>query len=195
MPEKPGPPAEPDSFPEVPNPDPPKQASTKIQVRRRLSDSDRIALCQCIAEYGDLRMVCGAMEKKYGIVISPHHIKNIARVKPWRDIVVEFRKQYMEGIQEIAIANHRWRIEEMERLYNFVKSQDGLTFAEQQRVNTLLKILDQVQSELDPGKKGKLIEQFNQQIAVVFQTGDGGRLGVDGLRSPPGPGPVPPEQG
>ena len=126
------------------------------------------------------------MHTNLGLDVLLSTIRYYAGREPWKTIIVKFRQKYIEGISEVPISNKRWRMERLHELYQQVKGKPGLDIMTKNKIQMLVTILERAQTEVDPSKKGQLIDQFNQQVNVVFSAPDGQRLGMDGLRPAPG---------
>ncbi len=89
----------------------------------KLSKQAKIYICQRVAAFKHYQEICNELVELYGVRVQRQAIADLLhsrrkKTTRWMDMMLRFREEYLEAVQDVPIANKRKRLEYLQKAYN-----------------------------------------------------------------------------
>ena len=111
-----------------------------------LSENHKIKICQLLACFTPLVDVKKYMHREYAIVLNMQVIKSLRDTRKWQPIIARFRKDWLQEVNNVPLANRRVRLEYYQEI--FTKCMEKNKFA------NAMSALNSAREEMDERKLG-----------------------------------------
>ena len=102
----------------------------------RLTETQKTFIVQSLACFQTPTDVCELVQEVFGLELTRGHVHYYDASAPasktpkkWRAVFEATRKAWLESTAEVGIAHERYRLEELQRLYNRVKRSGNVPLA------------------------------------------------------------------
>ncbi len=101
-------------------------ARKKIKPAKRtwkLPKKAKVFICQRLAEFGEAEKIALEVEERFNVQVTRQGIHQLIRQRRtkgthWNELMAQFRKEYLEAVQDVPIANKKKRLEYLEKAYD-----------------------------------------------------------------------------
>jgi len=111
-----------------------------------LSENHKIKICQLLACFSPLVEIKKYMHREYAINLNMQVIKSLRDTRKWQPIVARFRKDWLQEVNNVPLANRRVRLEYYQEI--FTKCMEKNKFA------NAMSALNSAREEMDERKLG-----------------------------------------
>ena len=122
-----------------------KQPSTAVS-KDVLSENHKIKICQLLACFSPLVEIKKYMHREYAINLNMQVVKSLRDTRKWQPIIARFRKDWLQEVNNVPLANRRVRLEYYQEI--FEKSM------EKNKFSVAMSALNSAREEMDERKLG-----------------------------------------
>ena len=111
-----------------------------------LSENHKIKICQLLACFSPLVEIKKYMHREYAINLNMQVVKSLRDTRKWQPIIARFRKDWLQEVNNVPLANRRVRLEYYQDI--FEKCMEKNKFA------NAMSALNSAREEMDERKLG-----------------------------------------
>ena len=123
----------------------PTEPTTEVS-KDVLSENHKIKICQLLACFSPLVEIKKYMHREYAINLNMQVVKSLRDTRKWQPIIARFRKDWLQEVNNVPLANRRVRLEYYQDI--FTKCMEKNKFA------NAMSALNSAREEMDERKLG-----------------------------------------